>query len=113
MAAILAFCSILTILDPQFARAEDKPAETVKASNIIASAGEANLANGNGDVSASGLKWLPTAVCAMRMLTGCDLDRHMRWGYQEFLQGRRARRGSARSMHHQEDSRAEAGQRSG
>ena len=60
--ALLVLSASLCLIDPQFAHAaEEKPAATVKTSNIIASAGEANLANGNGDVSPSGLKWLPTA----------------------------------------------------
>ena len=48
----------LSLIDPQFVSADDKPDKpvTVKSSSIVATAGEANLANGNGDVSPSGLK---------------------------------------------------------
>ena len=58
------FC--IFALDPHFASAADEKPATVKTSSVIATAGEANLANGNGDVSPSGLKWLPTA-CALRI----------------------------------------------
>jgi hypothetical protein len=58
LVALFVLSTSFFVIDlPQLARAaEEKPAGTVKTSNIIASAGEANLANGNGDVSPSGLK---------------------------------------------------------
>lgn len=55
MAALLVL-SYFCLLDLQVAAEGDNKATTVKTSNIIPSAGEAKLANGNGDVSPSGLK---------------------------------------------------------
>jgi hypothetical protein len=53
--ALAFLCSSICLID--LVRAAAEPGATkVKSSEIIASAGAANLANGNGDVAATGLK---------------------------------------------------------
>ncbi len=53
VAILLVLCFSVLLLD--LVAAADTPAPKVKSSEIIPTAGVANLANGNGDVSPSGL----------------------------------------------------------
>ncbi len=103
LAASLALVHIATAADA-----------TVKTSNIIPSAGVANLANGNGDVSSSGI--LNAAPAAERMgkrSRAFTSRRRVREGHQGVLQGRRRRRGTALHVPDQEDARDQKGQRRG